>query len=67
VRVTVRLVNQDQYDIGHVPDDDAAAIVEEFQTGSEPVLSFILDDTSIVHLARLHIVSVELAQELPAP
>lgn len=50
--------------IGHMPDESALRMVEEFQEGDSPTLTFTLDDESITHIARPHIVRIDLDPEV---
>ena len=58
MRVTVRMSNGDEQFIEDMPDADVMALVDEFGNGTSAVLTFTLDGSDILHVARQHIVSI---------
>lgn len=65
-RITVAMNNQDQHEIRDMPIEDAAALVEDFQTGDGPVITLFMGEMGnhdVVHLARAGISSIWIEGE----
>lgn len=68
--LTVRITNGDTYRIRELPDADALDLVDDWQNGDDPVLTFQLSppwwaerwwpEPTVVHLARRHVTGIEL-------
>jgi hypothetical protein len=49
--------------IGTMPDEDVMELVTEWTTGEEPVLTLALDEDGVTHIARAHIIRIDVDEE----
>jgi hypothetical protein len=66
MKVTVHTTNPDHgIEIQSMPDEDVIALVDDFERGDSGTLTFTLDGGSVSHLARAHVVGIDVDPEEP--
>lgn len=58
-------LTQGYLQVRDMPLEDAVALVDEWRDGDSPTLTITLDDTAVTHVARAHIVRIDL-EDSPA-
>jgi len=66
VKVTLHTTNPDHgVLIQSMADEDVLELVNDFRDGESPALTFVLDDGRVSHLARTHVVGIDVDPEDP--